>query len=339
MDWRQKRSTTGVRYLLQTARAQGMRLDQCLMGSAIDLAQLDDRNAQIEAWQELAVIRNLLAQGDRPGLGFSTGERYHLTSLGLLGFTMLASRTLNEAFATFSRFQSMALTLCPTRLENDRRGTWLLFDASVLPHDTRAFVIERGLAACLRVTSELLQRPASPLAVDIAVRSADEHGHLLERFPYPLNLGAARNGILFSLEELQSPLPQAHPDAQLQGEQWCERQCLEITHIQPDGITARMVQQVLLRRAGELLSCREVAGYLGLSERTLHRRLAEEGERFQTLNERVKQRLAEELLGSTRLDLGSIAQRLGYAEAASFSRAFSRWTGCPPSRWQRQAQH
>lgn len=337
MDWRQKRTLTGVRYLLETAKAEGVDAQSCLKGSAIAAADLHNGQAQIEAWQEMAVIRNLLEHSNRPGLGFITGQRYHLTSLGMLGFTMLASRTLFEAFASFSRFQLMALTLCPTRLERDRRGMWLLFDSSVLPRDTCAFVVERGLAACLQISSELLKRQVAPLAVEMRVPSPDSSAVLQSLLPYSLSLSAQRDGILFSSKDLQSPLPQAHVDAQLQGEQLCEMQCRGISHQLARAPTARQVQTVLIGHSEKLLSCRTVAERLGLSERTLHRRLASEGHSFQQLNEQIKKQLAKRLLNDSRLDLNAIAQRLGYAEAASFSRAFSRWTGYPPSHWQRQS--
>ena len=336
MDWRQNRPLTGVLYLLETAQAEGVDAATCLIGSAIANAALQQRNAQIEAWQELAVIRNVIEHAGRPGLGFVAGQRYHLTSLGLLGFTMLASRTLGEAFATFSRFQLLALTLCPARIEVERRGTWLLFDASVLPQDARAFVIERGLAGCLGVACELLQRPIEPLAVEMTSSAPADLVALQRDFPYPVQFDGTRNGILFSHAELQFSLPQAHISAHSEGEQLCERLCLEISHSLVKAPTARLVQQVLIRDSASLLSGREVAQRLGLSERTLHRRLAGEGHGFQQLNEQIKQRLAERLLSDSRLDLNSIAQRLGYAEAASFSRAFSRWTGYAPGQWKRQ---
>jgi AraC-like DNA-binding protein len=336
MDWRQSRPLTGVRYLLETAQAEGADAAACLIGSAISSDTLQQRNAQIEAWQELAVIRNLLEHAGRPGLGFVTGQRYHLTSLGLLGFTMLASRTLGEAFATFSRFQLLALTLCPARIEADRRGAWLLFDASVLPQDARAFVIERGLSACLGVACELLQRPIKPLVVEMTCRAPADLDALLREFPYPAQFEGARNGILFSHADLQFKLPQAHISAHSEGEQMCERLCVEISHSLHKAPTARLVQQVLIRDSATLLSSRTVAQRLGLSERTLHRSLKNEGHRFQLINEQIKQRLAERLLRDSRLDINSIAQRLGYAEAASFSRAFSRWTGFAPGQWKRQ---
>jgi AraC-like DNA-binding protein len=337
MDWRQKRTPTGERYLLETAQAEGQEPQNCLKRSAIAPPDLHNGQAQIEAWQELAVIRNLLEHSNRPGLGLLTGQRYHLTSLGMLGFTMLASRTLLEAFTSFSRFQLMALTLCPTRLERDRRGMWLLFDSSVLPRDTCAFVVERGLAACLQISSELLKRQVNPLAIEMTVPGPDNSAVLQSLLPYSLSLSAQRDGILFSSGDLHSPLPQAHVDAQLQGEQLCELQCREISHQLASTPMARQVQRVLIGHSEKLLSCRTVAERLGLSERTLHRRLASEGHSFQQLNEQIKKQLAKRLLSDSRLDLNAIAQRLGYAEAASFSRAFSRWTGSPPSHWQRQS--
>lgn len=338
MDWRQKRPLTGVRYLLQTAQAEGVDTDSCLRGSAIASADLHASTAQIEAWQELAVIRNLLEHSNRPGLGFICGQLYHLTSLGMLGFTMLASRTLIEAFAAFSRFQLMALALCPTRLERARGGMWLLFDSSVLPRDTCAFVVERGIAACLSISSELLKRPVIPLVVEVTGpglnNTAVQSAHPL----CPVTYSAQRDGILFASKDLHSPLPQAHIDAQTEGEQLCEAQCRELSHQLHKAPTTRQVQIMLIGQSQRLLSCRIVAERLGLSERTLHRRLAGEGQSFQQLNDQIKKQLAQRLLDDSQLDMNAIAQRLGYAEASSFSRAFSRWTGHPPSYWQRQSE-
>ncbi|MAB96678.1 MAG: AraC family transcriptional regulator [Pseudomonadaceae bacterium] len=337
MDWRQSRPLTGVHYLLETARQEGVGIAPCLIGSAISREALQQRNAQIEAWQELAVIRNLIEHAGRPGLGFVSGRHYHLTSLGLLGFTMLASRTLGEAFTTFSRFQLLALTLCPAHIEAAPRGTWLLFDDSVLPQDARTFVIERGLSACLGVACELLQRRIEPLAVEMTASAPADLAGLQRDFPYAVQYNSARNGILFSHADLQYSLPQAHINAHLEGEQLCERLYDEISHNLARKPTARMVQQVLIRDSATLLSGRAVAERLGLAERTLYRRLASEGHSFRQLNEQIKQRLAERLLSESGLDLNSIAHRLGFAEAASFSRAFSRWAGCPPGRWKRKS--
>ncbi|AGI23562.1 putative regulator [Pseudomonas sp. ATCC 13867] len=337
MDWRQTREITGVRYLLDSAREEGLAEDECLVGSAIAPADLQARAGRIQAWQELAVIRNLLQRVARPGLGLSTGRRYHLTSLGLLGFTMLASRTLQEAFETFGRFQSLALTLCPVSSELEARGLWLLFDDRVLPEDARAFVVERGIAGCWQLSGELLQRPLQPLAIELRCAAPADDGAFREMFGIAPSFDAPRNAMLFAAEDLRVPLPQAQISARDSGEQLCERLCGELALTLAATATARQVQQLLLRDSATLLGAAQVAERLGLSERTLQRRLAEEGQSLQVLNDGIKQRLAERLLRESPMDLQGIAQCLGYAEAASFSRAFRRWTGQSPGRWKRQS--
>ncbi|MDH1011398.1 AraC family transcriptional regulator [Pseudomonas nicosulfuronedens] len=337
MDWRQTREITGVQYLLDSACEEGIGVDDCLVGSAIALADLQARSGRIQAWQELAVIRNLLQRVSRPGLGLATGWRYHLTSLGLLGFTMLASRTLQEAFETFGRFQSLALTLCPVSSEAEARGLWLVYDDRVLPEDARAFVVERGIAGCWQLSGELLQRPLRPLAIQLRSAAPGDTSPFLDTFGIEPEFDAPRNAMLFALEDLQAPLPQAQISARDSGEQLCESLCGELALTLAATPTARQVQQLLLRDSASLLGASAVAERLGLSERTLQRRLAEEGQNLQALNDGIKQRLAERLLRESRMDLQGIAQCLGYAEAASFSRAFQRWTGQSPSRWKRQS--
>lgn len=337
MDWRQPRDITGVRYLLDCARAEGLEAAACLVGSAIDARELAGRNAQVQAWQELAVIRNLLQHLGRPGLGFVAGRRYHLTSLGLLGFTMLACRNLLEAFETFGRFQSLALTLCPVSRAEDADGVWMIFDDSVLPPDARAFVVERGVAGCVQLASELLQRPVEPLALELRIPPPQDVAPYARDWPGPVRFEATRNAVLFARADLSASLPQAHLDARASGEQLCERLCAELSLTLATAPTARAVQQLLIRDSANLAGSGEVARRLGLSERTLQRRLAAEGQGFQALSDGIRQRLAERLLLESRLDLNGIAQCLGYAEAASFSRAFQRWTGMTPGRWKRQA--
>jgi len=336
MDWRQVREITGVRYLLDTAREAGLAPEACLVGSAIAQADLQSRAVRIQAWQELAVIRNVLQHIGRPGLGLAAGQRYHLTSLGHLGFTMLASRTLQEAFETFGRFQSLALTLCPVSSEPEVRGVWLVYDDTVLPEDARPFVVERGIAGCLQLSRELLQRPLHPLAIELKGPRPADVMPFRELFGLVPRFAASRNAMLFAHQDLLAPLPQAHINTRDSGEQLCEQLCGELALTLAVTPTARRVQQLLLRESASLLGGAEVAGRLGLSERTLQRRLAQEGQSLQTLNDGIKRRLAERLLRESHMDLQEIAQCLGYAEAASFSRAFQRWTGQAPGRWKRR---
>jgi len=73
-----------------------------------------------------------------------------------------------------------------------------------------------------------------------------------------------------------------------------------------------------------------------VSERTLKRRLQAEEASFQNLVDQVRLERAGELLQQTAMNLSQIADALGYADAANFTRAFKRWTGQSPSQYRNQ---
>jgi AraC-like DNA-binding protein len=79
-----------------------------------------------------------------------------------------------------------------------------------------------------------------------------------------------------------------------------------------------------------------VARELGLSTRTLRRRLAEQGTSYQELLDEVRASLSTELLTRAGLGVEDTALRLGYAEASSFIHAFRRWHGTTPAAYVRR---
>lgn len=76
-----------------------------------------------------------------------------------------------------------------------------------------------------------------------------------------------------------------------------------------------------------------IAGHLGLSRRTLQRRLEAEGTGYAEIQRHVLIRRAKTLLAADSLPIGRIGIELGYADAAHFSRAFLEWTGLTPRQW------
>lgn len=95
--------------------------------------------------------------------------------------------------------------------------------------------------------------------------------------------------------------------------------------------TAERVRAVLL----ELLpsnsaTIEKTAERLGMSKRTLQRRLEDEGENFRALVNATRESLARHYLGNTTMSGGEIAFLLGFEDPNSFYRAFQDWTGQTP---------
>jgi AraC-like DNA-binding protein len=78
------------------------------------------------------------------------------------------------------------------------------------------------------------------------------------------------------------------------------------------------------------------AGTLGLSPRTLQRRLAGMGETWESLVDVWRRQTAEAMLADPACRVGTVARRLGYGDPAHFARAFRRWTGTTPTAWRRE---
>ena len=91
------------------------------------------------------------------------------------------------------------------------------------------------------------------------------------------------------------------------------------------------VQRLLAARvAGGDPSLKSIGRDLGMSSRTLQRRLTDEGVSFQRLLDDTRKGTARRYLADSTLAIGEIAYLLGYSEAAAFHRAFKRWYGQTP---------
>jgi AraC-like DNA-binding protein len=77
----------------------------------------------------------------------------------------------------------------------------------------------------------------------------------------------------------------------------------------------------------------DAAKLLGMSQRTLQRRLRESGHSFQELREQTRQELACGWLRQPQMAIGEVAYLLGFSEPSAFHRAFKRWTGKTPAQF------
>jgi AraC-like DNA-binding protein len=75
----------------------------------------------------------------------------------------------------------------------------------------------------------------------------------------------------------------------------------------------------------------DVARSLGMSKRTLARKLSDEGLNFTEILQQLRRDLAVRYLGDRKLHVSKIAWPLGFDEVSAFTHAFKRWTGRTPS--------
>ena len=158
---------------------------------------------------------------------------------------------------------------------------------------------------------------------------------LEEYFGCPIHIGAKRNRLTLQREDLDRPFTSYNAELleiltpvleQTLDEQ---RRSHSITEI---------VKWILKRNlTGERLDIQDVAGELGMSERTLQRRFTDEKTSFKELLKKARHEQARQYLANPALDIKEVAFLVGYKDQSSFYRAFRSWEGDTPLNW--RAEH
>ncbi len=154
---------------------------------------------------------------------------------------------------------------------------------------------------------------------------------------FPVVFGAERMEIILSLSSLDLPVPTYDPKLRAHLLEYGERILAE--RRSPQQKTRAKVEGLITRSLpGHIMQAEEAAANLGMSPRTLARRLKDEGTSFREIVEDLRCDLAQTFI-TNRMPLAEIAYSLGYADQAAFSTAFKRWTGQAPSAFKTRVEH
>ncbi len=324
--WNVRRGIGSVHLLVDLAAEHGVPAHASLRGSRIAAERLEDPFAEIEASQELTVVRNLVRHlGDVPGIGLEAGRRYRLTAYGIWGYALLSSRTLRSAIEFGIRYLDLTFAFSRFRAENAPNGLRVVLDDRDIPEECAQFLVERDAAAAVAIQRDLFLRPVPLQRVSFRFPPPAHADRFPEYFPGPVYFDEPAHGVVVATEWLDQPLPQADErTARL-----CEEQCRAL--LDRRRARSRVSEQVRQRllRPQAITQMETIAAEIGMAPRTLHRHLAAEGTSFRRLVDEVREALAEEMLAH-RMTIDEVAERLGYAEASSFVHAFKRWKGVAP---------
>ncbi|MEU0543941.1 AraC family transcriptional regulator [Nocardia sp. NPDC005978] len=330
-DWDLLRGTTGVLVMTQLAQERGVPAAAVLAGTSLSLEAVQDPDREITARDELTVVRNLLGRcGGEPGLGVAAGSRNAMSLSGSWGLALLSSRTPREAVGVAVRYVGHTFAFGRLRFSESGGEARLVLDDQGVPEDVRPFLAERAMTGMQMIGRELFATDVLARRIAFRRTAPADIGRYLAVFGIQPVFGAAVDEIVFDSAYLDAPLPQATEWAR----STCENLCRALlARRQARGGVAGAVRDLLVRDPGEVPDQAAVATELFMSSRTLSRRLNEEGTSFRALLDEVRQLLSEQLLDHTDMTTEQVAARLGYAEAASFIRAFRRWQGVPPQEY------
>jgi len=323
--WRSVSMTT---ILLDAAHERGCPTHTLLAGTGIRLSSLEDDTSAISFEQEYRMIRNLLRHcGDAPGIGLEIGMHYHFTSIAPLGFALVSSPTFRSAFDVTLRYGDLNVSLVEIMVDGEDKDLRIGFREERLPPDLRRFAVERTIGAALAIMRDLIEPAVTPRSIELNWSSPQDVSVYRTLTGATPTFDRPKNLLILKQRDVDLLLKRRNPAALRMAEEQCQRY-LEAWK-KRGGLAAR-VREIVALRPRDMPSQTKVASILCMSERTLRRRLQEEGTHFSALCDETRQAIAEQLLTMQRLPIEQIAERLGYSETAAFIHAFKRWRGQSP---------
>jgi len=270
---------------------------------------------------------------DDPAVGLHFAADFEFGALGPFSYAVLHAPTLGTALRNVERYGESVAVGARLRVEVD--GGTVTLHLPVWPGESTAFrqLDEAAVLFFLRMLRRLAGSAWSPLDVGFrhgAPADVREHRRLLGtavRFDQP------SNRIRFPAADLDRPVRDA--DRFLLPIVERELQDVVSEHAGPDPWRHALEVCVARHVCDGHPAIRTIAPELGVSVRTLQRRLDERGLSYRRLVADVRMQIARHYLQASEPSLGEIAFLLGYSELSAFDRAFRRWTGSSPGAYRR----
>lgn len=313
-------------HLAELVRRWGVSPAALLRGIDLDEGELTDPNRRLTVGVLVPLVERARALTGEPGLGVYFGLRMQVASHGYLGFAAMTASTVGEALDLAVRFAPMLTTAFSLRLTRSGRNAALVLDEEADLGPARDAVLLALLVGIWRIGCTLTGRELGGHA-DLAIPEPPYFSRFRPIAPN-VRFAQARNELVFDASALAFPLSTADPAALQLARDQCERA------IQALGFEGRLVgraRAAIPKAGGGFRTLDEVAGKLGVSGRTLKRKLAIGGTSYSALLDEARLERARELLRADRRSIEEIAESLGYSDVANFTRAFRRWTGSTPA--------
>src|SRR5215475_3900088 len=331
-DFRLNSIPTATGWIARAAFARAserLNAEPLLKRAGLTLQQINTPDARIGARNQIRFLEIVARDLPDEFLGFRLAQHYDLRELGLLYYVQASSETLGDALRRVARYCTIhneGVNITYRQSRNDLTMTCKYVGvARTADRHQMEFFIATLARLCRQLTSRQLwpsriklvhRRPEVPLEFRTFFGCDIEFGSDIDEVAYPT--ACTRLSVVNADPYLNSLLTkycdEALSNRRAKSSAWQLSVENAIAPLLPHG-QARIA---------------EISQRLGVSPRTLERRLACEGMTFSRVLDELRFDLARRYLQERDLPISEIAWLLGYRETSAFNHAFKRWTGKTP---------
>jgi AraC-like DNA-binding protein len=314
-------------YLLELVKRWGITDEQLLAGSGVDVAAVSKPSAPIPLDTVLLLLERARSLTGEPALGYYLGLQLRVAAHGELGVAALSAATVREALDLVIRLAPIVTTAVSLRLEVEGGKASLIFEEKADFGAARETFLLAAIIAIWQAGLAISGREMSGYA-DLALPEPEDYDKIRLVSQGRLRFNQPVHRLLFDAAVLDAKLTMADPVALRLAREQCER---ILASRGPGAKLTQRVRSLVIHARGQPLPLERVAQVVGLSPRSLKRKLAAEGTQYSAIVEEERREQALLLLREPGASIKDVANRLGYANVGNFTRAFHRWTGSTPA--------
>jgi AraC-like DNA-binding protein len=329
-------SATGgiARLVYARLREAGVPTAPLLSRAGLTVEQIEDRSVRLKVQSQIRFLELGAEALQDDCLGFHLVQDYELRELGLFYYVLASSDIIADALGRAERYSGIVNEGISLRCRAGQETAIALVYVDVERRSDR-HQIEFWLMSLVRLFRQLTNRRLVPSRVRVVHRRPRTPAEFRSFLGCEMEFGCDADDIVFPGAVRLMPVVSADPHLNELLIKYSE-----------EALAHRPANRAPLRSSVEnaiapLLphgkaGAGEVARRLGMSNRTLARRLAAEGLTFSEIQAELKIDLAKRYLNDGDLPISQIAWLLGYREVSAFTHAFKRWTGMTPRAWRAQ---
>lgn len=316
------------RNLIDAIADAGVDLAEAAREAGITAAALETGVTFAEAERFVGVAWRRL---DDPAFGLRAGCVLRPERYGISGLTAMASPTFGAALQRKARYNRLVWG-DTYRIRQDTREFTVFTEA---PDESKPWgysKVDLEFASLMTFGRRFASPDMAALKVALRRPEPDFAAMYEEVFRCRIAFAQPANSISFSQADAARPLVSADHRAA----QWLEfgaKAALE--RMDDSGVAARVRAQLERMLQGDEPTLAAVASELCMSERTLQRRLAAEGQTFRRVLDEMRRDVAQRSLAAGKRNVPELAYLLGFEDSNSFYRSFRRWTGTTPESYRR----
>ncbi len=317
----------------QRFAAEKIDVPELLRRAGLPVGLFQQEKIYVTTAEIFAMWRGVSEMVSDPGFGLKLGTELRFERSHPVAIAGVCSRSFGDALQRLARYKQLT---CPEEIHVHRKGQ----EASVefffveAKEEEPGIMVDVGLSWILNVARRGTDGEITPLRLELS-RPAKHRAMLESHFSCSVRFKADRNALVFRSSDPDRPFVTHNEElvrmigTQLDADLEARNTGLNVGEQVKDALRRSL--------AGRRPALQDAARELGLSARTLQRRLTDAGFTFQQLVQDTRRELARHYLKQSAVELNETAFLLGYEDANSFFRAFQGWEGTSPTEWRNRA--